>query len=97
MPVYIEAWSLHYHGDGYTPPELRTRHLRGIVKGHPEKRDGTCVYTSNILRAEGRHVWTESGSEYALGAPHPEYVAWCNKNGKPIDPDQPIRMIESDA
>lgn len=97
IAIQIDAWSLHTSGDGYTAPELRAYQLRGIVKGHPEKRDGTCVYTSAILRVNGRYVFTESGSMYELGEPHPEYVAWCKAEGKSIDPEHPIKLIGGDA
>lgn len=93
MVIRLEAWSFHPHGDGYTAPEERTYHLHGIVYGHPTRRDGVTVVTSHVVDVRGRRVRTESGSEYELGEPHPEYARWCEGIGKPIDPLQPIKMI----
>jgi hypothetical protein len=46
--------------------------LVGLVSGQPGVSDGSCVRTTVVSSAEGRHVVTKTGSQYILQEPHPE-------------------------
>jgi len=49
--------------------------LIGYVSGQPGLSDGSCVRTTAISHAEGRHVVTRTGTHYVLQDPHPDTVA----------------------
>lgn len=82
----IDGWST-YRGP-FEAPELPSR-LQGQFS------DGRYIRTSRIVRAEGQRVYTESGSEYELGEPDPEFLEWLAKNDYPFDPENPIRTVDS--
>lgn len=80
----LECWYTT-HGD-YDAPELPGR-LCGVTES------GKRVVTSRIVKAVGRTVRTESGSEYELGEADPEFVAYLNSNDYQFDPENPIRTV----
>lgn len=67
--IRIENWGVVSSPEvtPYTPPECITTSLSGEVYGHLRIPDGEFVVTSNIVKAEGRLVYTRSGSVYELG------------------------------
>lgn len=71
--------------------------MQGVVNGHPRLPDGEGIVTSQIVRAEGLDVYTESGSHYRLiGPPDPGFVEWCKCHyDKPVDWSNPIRFPEA--
>lgn len=72
----IEQWSVVQGGyDSYTAPELRARHLQGIVQEHPRFTPGTLITTSSIAGLRGESVVTNSGTLYELGEVDPRYEA----------------------
>jgi hypothetical protein len=87
-PKRIERWSSALCPDlPYLAPERHDHvHLVGVI-------DGKEKLTSRVVAAKGRIVTTKSGSRYELGEPDPDFVAWCEKRGKPIDPAEPIKII----
>lgn len=73
--IGIEEWSVVQGGDANTAPEARPRILRGKVYGHPTKKDGTPVRTSNIVLLDlPRRTCLTVKSIYRLGEPHPDYA-----------------------
>lgn len=92
-PIRIEGWAIVYdREDGYTPPELNRRCLKGEVYGHPRKANGETVKTSPIVSVDGLHVLTNSGSLYLLGAPRAEWIEWMRENNIAFDPADPIKV-----
>jgi signal peptidase I len=49
--------------------------VQGIVKNHPEFRDGDVVITSRIVGVIGDSVTTKSGTTYELGSVDESYEA----------------------
>ena len=90
MPT-LTNWRVRRTGDRYTAPELTVPYLSGDVTGHPKLGDG-AVDTSEIVGWSGRTVTTIGGTVYTLGDPDPAFAAWCMENGKPIDPDAPVKI-----
>jgi hypothetical protein len=92
MPYVLKEWSVvEKVSDPYQAPELRRHGLKGKVYGHPEFFDGEPIVTSSGIRAEGRHVWTKSGTEYVLeGPPDENYVKYLNENSIPMDLNEPF-------
>jgi hypothetical protein len=84
----IEQWSTELcPGLPFVAPEQHDHmHVLGIV-------DGKKKLTSRVVASEGRTITTRSGSRYELGEPDPDFAAWCIKRGKPLDPEQPIKVI----
>jgi len=79
--IRIENWSLIYNqGNSYQAPEMFEKRLHGEVYNHPSQPDGNKVYTSSIIKIEGRIITTFSGSVYILGKPEESYVTWCREN-----------------
>lgn len=95
MMIRIENWSLvERDANPYLAPELKNRHLHGVVYGHPRWADGTSVVTSSIKDVDGCIVETHSGSVYELGEPAAEYVEWCKKNGVRVPTkEEPIKTM----
>lgn len=83
MKINMVRWAVIGDTCPYSAPEIRSRHLQGIVYNHPDHRDGTLVTTSRIIsfNVETREVLTENGRTYVLGEPRKEYMDWCEKNG----------------
>jgi hypothetical protein len=46
--------------------------------------------TSRVVKAEGRYVWTASGSCYKLGAVDPDYIEFLEENGWNFDSESPF-------
>lgn len=93
MPFVLKEWSVSERpASPYMAPELRTRGLAGAVYGHPSFPDGSRVITSSVVKTEGRHVWTKSGSEYVVeGPPDEGYVRYLAENKLPLlDLDNPF-------
>jgi len=90
----LEQWAVSNLSGPYTPPECQIRCISGVVSGSPLFEDGKFITTSRIVSVEGRVVTTNSGSEYTLGDPDPDYVAWCVENGfDPPSEENPIRVL----
>lgn len=72
----LENWSVTVANvNPYTPPELQAHMLHGEVYGSLKFKDGERVTTTPIVGVNGDRIVTRSGSEYALGKPHPDYEA----------------------
>ena len=91
--VEIRNWSVVGSGTPYTAPELMTPRLSGNVYGHPRFDDGCNVVTSRIESVDGRKV-TTLNTTYLLGEPSEEYMNFCEKIGKPLDEENPIKFID---
>lgn len=89
--VRIENWSVH--GAPYAAPETPQArpYLSGEVYGYPGRPDGHKVTTGHIYDAEGRMAYGRR-TAYQLGEPSPDYLAWCQKNGIALDPENPIKV-----
>ncbi len=94
--IQISSWYLR-QPKGASPfhaPELTGLSCAGTVSGHPTKADGERVTTSRIVRVEGRHFWTESGSEYELvGDPEPRYLEFLKSIGRSYCEAEPIKVV----
>jgi hypothetical protein len=69
------------------PGQAGAIRLIGLVSGQPGVSDGSCVRTTAVSYADGRHVVTKNGSQYILQEPHPEARA-CMKNFDACSPLQ---------
>ncbi len=96
MPeILLDEWSVHPDdADPFISPELRGIVLVGKALGHPKKPDGQRVVTSRVLRADGRKVYTQSGSVYRLNSPSAGYMAWLRENRPAWDPENPITVVK---
>lgn len=77
----------------YRAPELCRRALVGLVFGGI--KDGKKIRTSSVVSIDPDNphlVTTESGNQYLLGKPEPEWLAWMIKTGIKFDPEHPVRM-----
>ena len=90
--VKITNWSVTTMAGPYQAPEQATRHLVGNVMNHPGYAPGTGIRTSNIVKAEGNIITTNSGTVYELGMIDPEYLEWMKSEGLELDPEQPIKV-----
>lgn len=79
--------------DPYQAPELMDRSIAGNVFNHPHFDDGQTVITSRIVDAEGRKVFTLSGSEYQLGKIDRGYRAWLRKERPDWNWKKPIKIL----
>ena len=90
--VELENWrTASSSDDPYRPPELNSVCLKGIVKGHRRKEDGTEVFTSSIRDSQGKYVLT-SNTLYKLGSPKEEFLEYLKSIGKEFDPLNPVKM-----
>ena len=90
--------------DFYTPPELLTICLAGVIDDDPPEgfTVGQQVCTAGIdrerslrLRADGREncIATMDGLTWELGEPEREFVEWCRANKRHIPtPREPIQF-----
>jgi hypothetical protein len=83
----LDNWSIiavAYHRDSddpFTPPECQQGSraaVQGQIRGDEEMiRKGLYVITSRPVKVESLNgdvrIYTQSGSVYCLGTPHPEY------------------------
>lgn len=70
----LENWSVvGGNVSPYTPPELITTHIHGIVYGSDKFPDGEMITTAAVIEVSDRTVRTSSGSEYELGEVDPRY------------------------
>jgi hypothetical protein len=93
-PYLLDDWEVEsVPNNPYTPPEHLPRVLHGKVYGHPKYPSGHRIRTSSLRSVSGRVVTTASGSEYELGTPSIDYVAWVMDNcPEKWDPTNPIRI-----
>ena len=73
MNIIIENWGIVQETNPYTAPELLRSYLHGNVMNHPNFENGKEITTSAIVGINQELVVTASGSNYALGVPHPDY------------------------
>ena len=92
--VRLTDWEVLRSQDSWLAPEQRGLHLSGNVEGHPKFPDGAHVYTSMVASFKGRKITTESGTEYLLGDPSPEYREWLRVNRPNWDPEEPFTLLE---
>lgn len=93
MTVKLKNWAIVECA--FSAPELCRKSLTGNVYGHSDFPEGAPIKTNYINNAEGRKVWTLSGTEYVLeGDPNPEYLAWLNDNKVKFDLNNPIKMLD---
>lgn len=65
--------------------------IAGFVHEHPTFKDGTLIYTSTIIFAEGRNVVTKSGSCYTLkGSPDKGWLKMYLEDHPDFDLDNPF-------
>lgn len=90
--IRLEDWAVSWADpdDGYTPPEIRAKVLRGTVYGHPRKGDGESIRTSAIVGVDGTLVKVLSGHRYRLGKIEDGYRAYLDKEGIIYDEKNPI-------
>lgn len=76
----LENWSVR--SDPFAAPELGFK-LCGHLYDDPRFDEGTHVVLPLITSTSpsDRTVSTESGKIYKLGAPEPDYEAWCKEQG----------------
>ncbi|MBU2249069.1 MAG: hypothetical protein KKD77_20145 [Gammaproteobacteria bacterium] len=91
--ITIQNWYVTSKSDPYSAPELMRKVIAGNVYGHDEFTDGTPIYTSSIVEAEGRNVNTYSGSKYQLGKIANGYRKWLKENRPNWDWRNPITTI----
>jgi hypothetical protein len=95
--IVLKEWSVSVcpGNDPYKAPEAQRKGLAGKAYGHPNFPDGAPVFTSAVDRAEGRRVWTKSGSEYVLeGPPDAGYVKYLvETKHAPLDLENPLGKI----
>lgn len=92
----LECWSVGASGDENTPPEQRSAVLKGDVYGHPDIPDGRNIYTSHVLKTEGRLVTTVNGHSYELGEIDQTYLNWMHQRGLCYFYDDPFRSVPND-
>ena len=81
--------------DSYKAPEQQALHLQGSVYGHPNFTDGQIIYTSRIVKADGRQVQTRN-TLYDLGKVSPKYLEWYRKHGPgecDLESDSPFESV----
>jgi hypothetical protein len=91
--VRIDNWSVTGLSDVYTPPEHAVLALQGNVTGHPIKKDGQYIVTSQMLSAKGRIV-TCLNRKYYLGKIDPKYRRWLRKERPDWNWREPIRTVD---
>ena len=93
----LQDWLVRIKGDGFTAPELLTKHLEGAVFRHPKSNrhpDGKYITTSSICGCEGRVVTTASGTKYKLGRVNRKYRAWMKSKGLQYDRKNSVKMVK---
>jgi len=97
MTVRLDNWSVTYSKkDWYTPPELASVSLQGIITGHETIPDGSHAKTGTILEAEGRIVTTNESPttiKVHLGRIRPEYRRWLRKHRPEWDWRNPVTIF----
>lgn len=89
--VFLDEWSVDYaNEDPWQAPECAGIVLIGKVTGHPKKPNGARIKTSEVVRVEGRRVYTASGTAYWLKEPSAKYLAWLAEHRPNWDPENPI-------
>lgn len=83
----LNNWSVVYGDvDPYQPPELLRKYLHG------ELECGKTVNTSHIVSVNHDVVTTNSGTEYKLLEPRPDYLEYLKDNDIELPTkDYPIR------
>ena len=82
----LEYWSIvgERPSDPYADPSVfSVVKLEGTVTGHPEKKDGSVITTSALLRLQQTCATTLS-RVYRLGVPCAHFVEWCQVNNKNV-------------
>lgn len=89
--VRIEDWHVRAAtNDPYKSPEQNGMAISGKVYGHPQFEPGERVVTSRIVKTEGRHVVTESGTTFFLGEIDPAYREHLREVKPDWDPENPV-------
>ena len=91
--VQLNNWAVVHSQDPFLAPEQRGLHLTGDVEGHPKFPNGKRVCTSEVKDFKGRVITTESGTEYLLGDPSPEYREWLQANRPNWNPEEPFSFV----
>lgn len=92
-PPRLERW--FFTGQDYTAPEKRVPYVAGEIYGHPNKArfpDGKKMRTSGVVEYRDGVVTTLSGSQYRLGEPKPDYVAFMQQHYPGWDPADPMNV-----
>lgn len=94
----LSLWALRQvDPNGYRAPELWPFVLTGIVHGHPSQPDGKSIKSSPItaiVSLADCKVAT-SQTEYELGEPLPDFVAWRESQNLPIDMASLMKSVEA--
>jgi len=92
----LENWCVRSDANPYQPPEMQSIYLSGEVYDHTRWEDGERISTSNIKKADGNVITTQTGSVYTLGEPDPEYIKYCEDNGGHVPTKEvPIKEISN--
>lgn len=90
----LDNWALVGTGGPYAAPECRTPRLTGTLLDDHDRyvrhKLGKEIITSEIVKAEGRIVFTKSGSCYELMSPHPDYLEYLKEQGSYYNADNPL-------
>lgn len=77
----LENWSVCSNASEFMAPELRIKHLTGIVYGHKYLKDGANVATSTLIKLDlANKVAETKNTIYDLGEINPDYKKWCEDN-----------------
>jgi len=79
--IRLENWNMVCDKNPYSPPEIVSGRLVGLVYNHPNFNDGDKIITSLILKIDVRQNFakTQCGN-YVLGKPNPDWVKWLKEN-----------------
>lgn len=78
----------------YCPPEARgLPSVGGILQqDRPPYKKGQFIFSSPIVKIEGRKFTTQTGSVYELdGEPHPTWLKEMEKAGNEVDLQNPLK------
>lgn len=73
----------------YRAPET-IDHVR--LSGFIDGKNGR-VTTTEVVKVQGRDVWTKSGSHYHLGPVAPDFAMWLAEHGLVLDDANPVKLL----
>jgi hypothetical protein len=97
--IKMTNWSLidRFKEEDPVNNNLHRPALSGIVQGHPDFEDGTCVSTSIIVGAKGRTIFTQTDDFELVGEPSEEYKKFLNDIGYKMDYNNPILFFDNSS
>lgn len=88
-PIKITAWAMGVdNSNPFRAPEARAKYFTGL------REDGQHIQTAPVEKKLAARLF-RCGIETIeiVGEPAPEYAAFCDGIGKPLDPADPIKLI----